>query len=322
VNKQGDGHADWLSFTTHVLVKSAPAWADLPGPDERAAAVLLGFTPELWGRQWALLERIFHGNVGIMSWEDVADVASERAALEVFGWNQSYWNGEGGLVAPANAAMHYTKLLPQQKAALVDLRITEQQWNDAWGATVEIKGCFWHKGTFSVTDTKRAPGRAETPQLPPKPVCKNVDETVWAVCGADGTPFKYWGVGAEGAVAAVRNCQHAVQTNINGWGERCPLTSDATPGQTISRVRLPRFFFGCGHPKHRRSQHRDARGPTIRRSLMSTSLLLAVCARVLACVRAYVCACACVCAFRPCTPTRQHAAAARRWRWRWRWRAP
>ena len=91
----------------------------------------------------------------------VADVADERAALEVFGWNQTHWNMEGSHKGPINAAVHYTNLHQQQKDALAALRVTELQWNTAWRATVEIKGCFWHKGRFAVTNTKHAPGRAD-----------------------------------------------------------------------------------------------------------------------------------------------------------------
>lgn len=58
-----------------------------------------------------------------------------------------------------------------------------------------------------------------------KPVCKSFANTVWAMCGA--TQFKSWGVGPEGAATAVGNCQFAVRTNRDGWGERCPLASDA-----------------------------------------------------------------------------------------------
>ena len=75
--------------------------------------------------------------------------------------------------------------------------------------------------------------------MAPEPVCMNVANTVWAMCGAK--QFKHWGLGAEGAATAVRNCQFAVRTNRDGWGERCPRHGGINISQTIPYLSIKRL---------------------------------------------------------------------------------
>ena len=154
--------ADWQGFSESVLVKSAPAWANLTD-DERAAAALLQYTGETWGRQWAFVERMAHGTVGLLDWEDVANVPHEQKALEELGWDTAgtAWDTlqVGGGPKPD---VWYADLTTAQKEAFAVLRITEQQWDNALQEKDVVKGCFWHTGMLGVTTTKHVVGAAAT----------------------------------------------------------------------------------------------------------------------------------------------------------------
>ena len=66
------GPDSWRDFSRLVYVQASPPWEDLPAAAREALAAL-EFTSETWGRQWALLERIFYNKVGVLTWDEVCN---------------------------------------------------------------------------------------------------------------------------------------------------------------------------------------------------------------------------------------------------------
>ena len=145
--------ADWLAFSTHVLVKSSPPW-QLLALEQAEAAAQLGFTEETYGRQWAIVDRIFYNKTQLIPWAVVELVPAEAAALGKFGWDEATWDGGDTIAPPVNVAVSYLNLHNSQKQALETLRITQNHWNTAWRSAKEAPGCYWHTGTFAATSTK------------------------------------------------------------------------------------------------------------------------------------------------------------------------
>lgn len=178
---------DWNTFSKAVYVAASQPWScptdpavddcTALGDDAKNALTKLQFTEETWGRQWALLERIFFKSTGWvgMSWDEL--MPTERQAMQALGWSDTgmadnrTWDGTGSQVdwddadAPLPSCLETTDATVRIKASgdlsgcanassnaatwakLQSVRITKTHWDRLQQkSTVHTPGCFWHTG--------------------------------------------------------------------------------------------------------------------------------------------------------------------------------
>ena len=85
-----------LDFDAHVLVASSKPWGEL-STAQKEAATQLRFTPDTWGRSWALLERIFHDDTSLIAFDSLT--AAEQRAVTLLGYGQESWDGTAETIA-------------------------------------------------------------------------------------------------------------------------------------------------------------------------------------------------------------------------------
>ena len=81
-NAQGQSIDSWSKFSEMVYMAGEP-WDKLSAAAKEALDKL-EFGPETWGRQWALLERVFHKKV-TLTWGELT--ANEKTAMMALGWD-------------------------------------------------------------------------------------------------------------------------------------------------------------------------------------------------------------------------------------------
>ena len=166
------GDDQWATFSARVYVAASKPWAELSAT-QWEALVKLKFSEATWGRQWALLERIFHGDTSLLRWDELTDL--EITAMVSLGWGASgmvggravrepldWDNAEAplpGCLLPTSAATTANPLLRQwaglaacSPAAFAELeaaRLSAGQWNGARMKTRKVSGCFWHTGRLA-----------------------------------------------------------------------------------------------------------------------------------------------------------------------------
>ena len=171
-----DECGSWQEFSQRVHVDASQDWASL-STTQQEALHLLEFTELTWGRQWALLERIFHGNTQLLTWDELS--AREIDAMMAIGYNASgmvngapdalpgqsvdWDNGDSDLPAclrmpgqPGSIHMYSWAAMARQcssagattVAAVVSklnaVRLVPSMWNPAVQQTQKVEGCFWH----------------------------------------------------------------------------------------------------------------------------------------------------------------------------------
>ena len=175
---------DWKAFSQKVYVAASHRWASAELDDDvRLALTKLQFTEETFGRQWALLERIFHTNTGLLTWDELSP--PELDALQALGWSASGMAMQNGThrVRESSAAVDWdnadsplpeclvdtkTKMIKSSGAVkactagqdtnaamwskLFGARITQAHWDRLQDARVRTPGCFWHAGLRAATD--------------------------------------------------------------------------------------------------------------------------------------------------------------------------
>ena len=168
----------WNAFSQAVYVDASPAWKDL-SLVEKTALARLHFTSETWGRHWALLERIFQGEVGTLLWED--QTAAEQSAMSTLGWTATTWDDSSAQLpaqllsagTPVSVKL-WSRLTAVQQARLEAVRVTGSHWNNQRQLTVPVTGCFWHQAHGSVkhvmhTKGPFVPGSVATTAAPSSP---------------------------------------------------------------------------------------------------------------------------------------------------------
>lgn len=151
---QPNSPVGWETFSLHVYVEASQPWFRL-GVDQKDAAAKLGFTAETWGRQWALLERIFHSTANLLTWDELS--GAEKDAVVSLGWaeNGSAWDDVYASqtapdpIAGANGTIKSWGSLCWEQQRLLsspEVRITQAHWDSTRQLTRVEHGCFWHHG--------------------------------------------------------------------------------------------------------------------------------------------------------------------------------